>query len=126
MERIVKEGSASKHLYCKLSGGRTGLASWRSTAPVSLSLRRHGHGTNLAAPSVHLLKESRRRIVTLTGGCSQCQEDEEIERYCADTGFKELLQCTTNSEHATDWPVSGRRGFGPGTLPNAGPAARDC
>ncbi|KAG2483387.1 hypothetical protein HYH03_017739 [Edaphochlamys debaryana] len=56
--RSSREGGASKHLYCKLSGG-----------------------------------------------CSQCQEHEEIERYCADTGFKELLRCTTNQKLAEDWPV---------------------
>ncbi|KXZ47264.1 hypothetical protein GPECTOR_36g117 [Gonium pectorale] len=39
------------------------------------------------------------------GGCSQCQEHEEFSRYCADTGFKELLRCTTNEKRADGWPV---------------------
>ncbi|GIL83804.1 hypothetical protein Vretimale_10477 [Volvox reticuliferus] len=41
----------------------------------------------------------------LTGGCSQCQEKEEIERYCVDTGFKELLQCTTEDDQEGSFPL---------------------
>ncbi|PNH07889.1 hypothetical protein TSOC_005621 [Tetrabaena socialis] len=43
-----------------------------------------------------------------------CQANEEIERYCADTGFKELLRCSTNEKHAS-WPphVSQQRSFSP-------------
>ncbi|GLI64283.1 hypothetical protein VaNZ11_007504 [Volvox africanus] len=41
----------------------------------------------------------------LSGGCSQCQEKEEIERYCVDTGFKELLQCTTETDQEGSFPL---------------------
>ncbi|GIL57087.1 hypothetical protein Vafri_12374 [Volvox africanus] len=41
----------------------------------------------------------------LSGGCSQCQEKEEIERYCVDTGFKELLQCTTETDQEGNFPL---------------------
>ncbi|GLC52378.1 hypothetical protein PLESTB_000622600 [Pleodorina starrii] len=35
----------------------------------------------------------------------QCQEKEEIERYCAETGFKELLECTTDKSQTASYPV---------------------
>ncbi|GFR41804.1 hypothetical protein Agub_g2572 [Astrephomene gubernaculifera] len=91
-----------------------------NVAVLALTLILGCISTSAATPfdhsSIHLRRLHRARLAKegatakrlyckQSGGCSQCKEDEEIERYCADTGFKEELLCTTSSKLAEDMPV---------------------